>query len=76
MIGDATFPVSITGLGAYAPDRVLTNADLETLVDTSNDWIIERTGIRERRIAADDAGPHRSRAAGLRDRACAGGPHR
>lgn len=54
MIGDATFPVSITGLGAYAPDRVLDNAELERLVDTSNDWIIERTGIRERRIAADD----------------------
>jgi 3-oxoacyl-[acyl-carrier-protein] synthase-3 len=54
MIGGATFPVSITGLGAYAPDRVLTNAELETLVDTSNDWIIERTGIRERRIAADE----------------------
>ena len=53
MIGDATVPVAITGLGAYAPDRVLDNAELERLVDTSDEWIIERTGIRERRIAAD-----------------------
>lgn len=43
----------ILGTGAYAPDRVLTNADLEKLVDTSDAWISERTGIRERRIAAD-----------------------
>ena len=53
-MSDATVPVSITGLGAYAPDRVLDNAELERLVDTSNDWIIERTGIRERRIASDE----------------------
>ena len=46
--------ISITGLGAYAPERRLTNADLEKLVNTSDEWIIERTGIRERRIAADD----------------------
>jgi 3-oxoacyl-[acyl-carrier-protein] synthase III len=45
--------VSITGIGAYAPERVLANAELETLVDTSDEWIIERTGIRERRIASD-----------------------
>ena len=54
MIGDAGVPVSITGLGAYAPDRVLDNAELERLVDTSDEWIIERTGIRERRIAAKE----------------------
>jgi 3-oxoacyl-[acyl-carrier-protein] synthase-3 len=54
VIADASVSVSITGLGAYAPERVLDNAELERLVDTSNDWIIERTGIRERRIAADD----------------------
>jgi 3-oxoacyl-[acyl-carrier-protein] synthase-3 len=47
-------PISITGIGAYAPDRVLTNDELETLVDTSNEWIMERTGIRERRIAAPE----------------------
>ena len=38
----------------HVPDRVLTNAELSTLVDTSDEWIMERTGIRERRIAADD----------------------
>ncbi len=54
MIGDAKAPVTITGLGAYAPERVLANAELETLVDTSNEWILERTGIRERRIAAKE----------------------
>jgi 3-oxoacyl-[acyl-carrier-protein] synthase-3 len=45
--------VGITGVGAYVPDRVLTNADLERMVDTNDEWIVERTGIRERRIAAD-----------------------
>jgi 3-oxoacyl-[acyl-carrier-protein] synthase III len=47
-------PVSITGLGTYAPDRVLDNDELAELVDTSDEWIMERTGIRERRIAAPD----------------------
>jgi 3-oxoacyl-[acyl-carrier-protein] synthase-3 len=47
-------PISITGLGAYAPSRVLTNDELSTIVDTSNEWIMERTGIRERRIAAPE----------------------
>ncbi|MDH4229317.1 MAG: ketoacyl-ACP synthase III [Nitrospirota bacterium] len=44
----------IAGTGSYVPDRVLTNADLERMVDTSDEWITARTGIRERRIAADD----------------------
>ena len=53
MIGKAEgHPISITGLGAYAPERVLTNDELSTIVDTSNEWIMNRTGIRERRIAA------------------------
>jgi 3-oxoacyl-[acyl-carrier-protein] synthase III len=47
-------PISITGLGAYAPERVLTNDELSTIVDTSDEWIMERTGIRERRIAAPE----------------------
>jgi 3-oxoacyl-[acyl-carrier-protein] synthase-3 len=42
----------ITGWGHYAPDRILTNEDLSTLVDTSDEWIQSRTGIRERRVAA------------------------
>ena len=55
MIGKALGdPISITGLGSYVPERVLTNAELSTLVDTSDEWIMERTGIRERRIAAPD----------------------
>ncbi len=43
----------ISGVGRYLPERVLTNHELEQMVDTSNDWIVERSGIRERRIAAD-----------------------
>ena len=46
--------MSITGLGTYAPDRVLTNDELADLVDTSDEWIMERTGIKERRIAAPE----------------------
>lgn len=46
--------VGIAGLGAYAPERVLTNADLEAMVETSDEWITTRTGIKERRIAAPD----------------------
>ncbi len=42
----------ITGWGRYAPSQVLTNADLERMVDTSDEWIRSRTGIRERRVAA------------------------
>lgn len=42
---------ALTGWGMSVPDRVLTNADLERLVDTSDEWIVTRTGIRERRIA-------------------------
>jgi 3-oxoacyl-[acyl-carrier-protein] synthase-3 len=47
-------PVSITGLGCYVPERVLTNDELAKLVETSDEWIQTRTGIRERRIAAPD----------------------
>src|SRR4051794_3279399 len=55
MIGKAQGdPVSITGLAAYAPDRVLTNDELASMVDTSDEWIVERTGIKERRIAAPE----------------------
>ncbi|HJZ61371.1 MAG TPA: beta-ketoacyl-ACP synthase III [Miltoncostaeaceae bacterium] len=44
----------LAALGAYAPERVMTNAELERMVETSDDWIVSRTGIRERRIAAPD----------------------
>ncbi len=48
--------VEIVSTGRYLPDRVLTNADLEEMVETSDEWIRERTGIRERRIARPDEG--------------------
>jgi 3-oxoacyl-[acyl-carrier-protein] synthase-3 len=55
MIGKAQGPrISITGLGCHVPERVLTNDELSTIVNTSDEWIIERTGIRERRIAAPE----------------------
>ena len=55
MIGAANGTrIGITGLGCHVPDRVLTNDELSTLVETTDEWIVERTGIRERRIAADD----------------------
>lgn len=44
----------IIGTGSYVPEKVLTNFDLEKIVDTNNDWIVARTGIEERHIAADD----------------------
>jgi 3-oxoacyl-[acyl-carrier-protein] synthase-3 len=46
--------IGITGIGAYVPEKVLTNDDLSRMVETSDEWITERTGIRERRIAAPD----------------------
>src|SRR5712691_5190017 len=46
--------VSITGVGSYVPSKVLTNSELEKMVDTSDEWITTRTGIKERRIAAKD----------------------
>ncbi len=45
---------AITGWGMYVPERILTNADLEKMVDTSDEWITSRSGIKERRIAAPD----------------------
>jgi len=55
MIGSATgVRIGITGLGTHVPDRVLTNDELARIVDTSDEWIQERTGIRERRVAAED----------------------
>src|SRR6184192_2300977 len=55
MIGTANgYRVSITGLGCHVPDRVMTNDDLAKIVDTSDEWIFTRTGIRERRIAGPE----------------------
>src|SRR2546430_16239398 len=52
--GKARRTVSIVGTGSYVPDKRLTNADLSRIVDTSDEWITTRTGIKERRIAAKD----------------------
>src|SRR5438552_4805916 len=46
--------VSIVGTGSYVPEKILTNDDLARLVDTSDEWITTRTGIKERRVAAKD----------------------
>lgn len=48
------YSAGILGTGYYVPEKVMTNADLEKIVDTSDEWIVERTGIKERRIADDD----------------------
>ena len=55
MIGSASGKrIGITGLGVNVPERVYTNKDLEQYVDTTDEWIVERTGIRERRFATKD----------------------
>ena len=46
--------IRIIGTGRAVPDRILTNADFERMVDTSDEWITTRTGIKERRVAEDD----------------------
>jgi 3-oxoacyl-[acyl-carrier-protein] synthase III len=52
VIAACTSHVALEGIGSYAPARVLSNGELATMVETSDEWIAERTGIRERRIAA------------------------
>ncbi|WP_432776612.1 ketoacyl-ACP synthase III [Brevibacillus gelatini] len=54
MMSANAFPSRITAIGTYVPSRVLRNADLEKMVETSDEWILQRTGIHERRIAAED----------------------
>jgi 3-oxoacyl-[acyl-carrier-protein] synthase III len=53
-VSTGTIRAGITALGAYAPARVLTNADLERMMDTSDEWITTRTGIKRRHVSADD----------------------
>ena len=60
-------PVRIAGTGSYVPERVMSNAELEKIVDTSDDWITSRTGIKERRIArANEFTSHMAAKAGQR----------
>ena len=47
-------PIGLLGLGAYVPERVMANEEWSAWVDTTDEWITERTGIKRRRIAADD----------------------
>jgi len=54
----STVPVTIAGTGSYVPEKILTNKDLEKIIDTTDEWITTRTGIKERRIAAE--GQHTS----------------
>jgi 3-oxoacyl-[acyl-carrier-protein] synthase-3 len=59
MTPDQTLPaagcsVAIMGTGSYSPEKILTNADLEKMVDTTDEWIVTRSGIRERHIARSD----------------------
>lgn len=44
----------ITAIGTYVPDQILSNNDLEKMVHTNDEWIVQRTGIKERRIASDE----------------------
>lgn len=55
-MGSESFNVGILGTGSCFPEKILTNSDLEAMVDTTNEWILKRTGIRERRIL-DDSQP-------------------
>ena len=65
--------VHLTGWGSYAPSQILTNADLEHMVETNDEWIVTRTGIRERRIAGpDETTASMAAVAGLRAIATAG----
>ena len=45
---------TLVGVGGYLPERILSNAEIAARVETSDEWIVERTGIRQRHIAADD----------------------
>ena len=54
MIAACERRVAVEGIGSYAPARVMTNDELATMVETSDEWIRERTGIRERRIASPE----------------------
>ena len=66
MIASCQRGVVILGIGSHVPERVMTNDEIATLVETSDEWISQRTGIRERRLAADDEGTAQLGAAAAR----------
>ncbi len=72
-IANGTPMARITGSGRYLPDRIMTNAEMETIVDTSDEWIRSRTGIRERRIADASVGAADMGAAAGRLAMCSAG---
>ena len=53
-MAETKLSAGILGLGSYVPERILTNADLEKIVDTSDDWIVSRTGIKQRHVADEE----------------------
>ena len=55
MVTNGTDRIAITGTGSYIPSKALTNHDLEKMVDTTDEWITSRTGIKKRHVAADNA---------------------
>ena len=57
MLGNETVGIRIVGTGSYLPEKVLTNRDLESTVDTTDEWIRSRTGIEQWRIAAEKNSP-------------------
>ncbi len=54
-----TRAVGILGLGHYVPEKIITNTDMEKIVETSDEWITERTGIKQRHIAAPEGSRYR-----------------
>ena len=62
--GENGYRVAVTGIGAYAPERVLTNEDLARMVNTSDEWIVERTGIRDAEVLRVEEPTGRSRRVG------------
>ncbi|NPV71763.1 MAG: ketoacyl-ACP synthase III [Firmicutes bacterium] len=72
-MGSSTSRAIVTGVGSFVPNNVLRNSDLEKMVDTSNEWILERTGVRERRILPrDQATSDMATAAARKALECAG----
>lgn len=72
MSGTRQAGAAIAGIGAHVPEQVLTNEDLELLVETSDEWIVTRTGIRERRVVGQERNSDLAAAAGRRAMADAG----
>lgn len=53
-LGNTMLKASLKSIASYIPEKILSNADLEKMVDTTDEWITRRTGIKERRIASEN----------------------